>query len=54
MPQVDLARSEVARRTASGPLPGESVIVPAAKHGDREQILFPNPAEISAFIKEQC
>lgn len=40
--------------SATGPGPGEPVMVPAAMQGDRAQVVFSNPAEISAFIKEKC
>jgi cytochrome c len=40
--------------STTGPRPGEPVMVPAAMQGDRAQIVFSSPAEISAFIKEKC
>ena len=40
--------------SASGPAAGQPVMVGAAMQGDRAQIVFADPAEISAFIKEKC
>jgi cytochrome c len=40
--------------SASGPAPGRPVMVGQGMQGDRAQIVFSEPREISAFIREQC
>jgi len=40
--------------TASGPEPSKPVMVSQGMQGDRAQIVFSSPREISAFIKEGC
>jgi cytochrome c len=37
-----------------GPERGKPVVVGAGMQGDRASVVFSNPAEISAFIKESC
>lgn len=37
-----------------GPAPGKPVMVPAASMGDRAQVVFAEPREISDFIRSQC
>ncbi len=37
-----------------GPAPGQPVMVPAASMGDRAQVVFAAPREISGFIKTKC
>ncbi len=36
------------------PPPGTPVVIKAGMRGDRGFIIFADPGEISAFIKEQC
>lgn len=38
----------------SGPPPGEPAIVRAGMQGDRAQIVFARPGEISMFVREEC
>ena len=38
----------------SGPAPGRPVLVGAGMQGDRAQVVFSSPGEISTFIREQC
>jgi cytochrome c len=38
----------------SGPAPGKPVLVGQGMQGDRAQVVFSRPAEISAFIREAC
>jgi len=38
----------------SGPAPGKPVLVGQGMQGDRAQIVFSKPGEISGFIREQC
>jgi cytochrome c len=38
----------------SGPAPGRPVVVGQGMQGDRAQIVFARPGEISAFIREDC
>ncbi|MGH8725919.1 MAG: c-type cytochrome [Burkholderiales bacterium] len=38
----------------SGPAPGKPVLVGQGMQGDRAQLVFSNPAEISRFIREGC
>jgi len=38
----------------SGPAPGKPVLVGQGMQGDRAQVVFSRPAEISAFIREGC
>jgi cytochrome c len=38
----------------NGPPPGTPVVIKAGMRGDRGFIIFANPSEISAFIKQQC
>ena len=38
----------------SGPEPGKPVLVGQGMQGDRAQVVFSKPAEISAFIREGC
>jgi len=38
----------------SGPLPGAPVLVRQGMQGDRAQVVFAAPAEISAFIRDGC
>ena len=38
----------------TGPAPGEPVLVGQGMQGDRAQIVFSRPEEISRFIREQC
>lgn len=38
----------------SGPAPGKPVLVGQGMQGDRAQVVFARPAEISAFIREGC
>jgi cytochrome c len=40
--------------SASGPAPGKPVMVGQGMQGDRAQVVFSNPGEISAFIREGC
>ncbi len=40
--------------SASGPTPGKPVMVGQGMQGDRAQVVFANPGEISAFIREGC
>jgi cytochrome c len=40
--------------SASGPAPGKPVLVGAGMQGDRVQVVFARPDEISAFIREGC
>lgn len=37
-----------------GPSPGKPVVVGAGMQGDRASVVFANPHEITAFIKESC
>lgn len=37
-----------------GPVPGHPAIVGAGMRGDRAQVVFSNPAEISEFIRREC
>ena len=37
-----------------GPAAGQPVLVPQGMAGDRAQIVFAKPAEISAFIRNRC
>ena len=39
---------------ASGPAPGKPVLVGAGMQGDRAQVVFAHPQEISGFIVEKC
>lgn len=38
----------------SGPAPGKPVLVGQGMQGDRAQIVFSKPSELSSFIREQC
>lgn len=38
----------------AGPQPGRPVFVPAGMRGDRAQIVFSSPTEISTFINSEC
>ena len=38
----------------NGPPPGTPVVIKAGMRGDRGFIIFADPSEISAFIKQQC
>ena len=38
----------------NGPRKGEPVLVPQGMSGDRAQLVFSDPAEISATIKSEC
>jgi cytochrome c len=40
--------------SASGPAPGRPVLVGQGMQGDRAQIVFARPDEISAFIRKDC
>lgn len=40
--------------TATGPAPGQPVMVGSGMQGDRAQVVFSSPAEISSFVREQC
>jgi cytochrome c len=40
--------------SASGPAPGRPVMVGQGMQGDRAQIVFARPGEISAFVREEC
>ena len=40
--------------SADGPRPGAPAIVTQGMRGDRAQVVFADPAEISAFIKKEC
>jgi len=40
--------------SASGPAPGKPVLVGQGMQGDRAQVVFSSPGEISAFIREGC
>lgn len=40
--------------SASGPEPGKPVLVSQGMQGDRAQVVFAGPAEISKFIREGC
>lgn len=40
--------------SASGPAPGRPVMVGQGMQGDRAQIVFARPEEISAFIRKDC
>jgi cytochrome c len=40
--------------SASGPAPGRPVMVGQGMQGDRAQVVFSQPAEISSFIREGC
>jgi hypothetical protein len=40
--------------TADGPQKGAPAIVPAGMMGDRADVIFASPDEISAFITHQC
>jgi cytochrome c len=40
--------------SASGPAPGAPVMVGQGMQGDRAQVVFSNPAEISGFIRDGC
>lgn len=40
--------------SATGPAPGRPVMVGQGMQGDRAQIVFSDPREISAFIREGC
>jgi cytochrome c len=40
--------------SASGPAPGKPVLVGQGMQGDRAQVVFSKPAEISSFIREGC
>lgn len=40
--------------SASGPAPGKPVLVGAGMQGDRAQVVFAHPQEISGFIVEKC
>ncbi|MEO6782247.1 MAG: cytochrome c family protein [Bradyrhizobium sp.] len=40
--------------TAHGPAKGRPVLVPQGMGGDRAQLVFADPGEISAFIKRDC
>ena len=40
--------------TKHGPARGEPILVGAGMMGDRAQVVFANPGEISNFIKNQC
>lgn len=37
-----------------GPLPGKPAILPSGMLGDRAAVIFAQPSEISAFIKQKC
>jgi len=38
----------------SGPAPGKPILVGAGMQGDRAQIVFSGPREISGFIRDEC
>jgi cytochrome c len=40
--------------SAGGPAPGRPVVVGQGMQGDRAQIVFARPEEISAFIRRDC
>lgn len=40
--------------SASGPMKGQPVLLPAGMQGDRASVIFSDPAEISAFIRPTC
>ena len=40
--------------SASGPSPGRPVLVGQGMQGDRAQVVFSAPTEISAFVREGC
>ena len=40
--------------SASGPAPGAPVMVGQGMQGDRAQVVFSNPGEISGFIRDGC
>lgn len=40
--------------SAQGPRPGKPAIVGQGMQGDRAQVVFADPAEISAFIRKEC
>jgi cytochrome c len=40
--------------SARGPEPGKPVVVPAGGSGDRVNIIFSSPREISGYIRESC
>lgn len=40
--------------SATGPAPGKPVLVGQGMQGDRAQVVFSSPREISSFIREQC
>jgi cytochrome c len=40
--------------SASGPAPGAPVLVSQGMQGDRAQVVFARPGEISSFIREAC
>ncbi len=40
--------------SASGPAPGAPVMVGQGMQGDRAQVVFSNPGEISSFIRDGC
>lgn len=40
--------------SATGPAPGKPVLVGQGMQGDRAQVVFASPREISAMVREQC
>lgn len=40
--------------SSEGPHPGTPAIVPQGMRGDRAQVVFADPAEISPFIRKEC
>ncbi len=40
--------------SSHGPARGQPVLVPAGMMGDRAQVVFSNPSEISGFIRSEC
>lgn len=40
--------------SSQGPHPGSPAIVPQGMQGDRAQVVFADPAEISPFIRKEC
>ncbi|MEW5864040.1 MAG: cytochrome C [Pseudomonadota bacterium] len=40
--------------SAAGPAPGTPVLVAQGMQGDRAQVVFAGPREISAFVRERC
>jgi len=40
--------------SATGPAPGKPVMVGQGMQGDRAQVVFASPREMSSFIREQC